>query len=262
MTHKISRGKGDIGAKQGFMRHKLAQYHLLEDMAMFATTTLHELVPANKIALAVIEGDTLKSVAAIGPRVFMDLSLNWPSINARTVKTKQTQLVNDTRGDPDYFPGEGRDAVTMLSELCVPLIYQDEVLGTINLECREAGRFTEDDKRVAEALAQKIAEAVHRVRGDPAEGKAGGGRGAKNRSTMDNYYGILVAVYGGETVLNRIVHRVALPWKRGKEMVSNLVEKGYLRKEKKSAARYVYRITKQGVEALKTYDDMTEKLGT
>ena len=262
MTHKVSRGKGDIGAKQGFMRHKLAQYHLLEDVAIFATTTLHSLVPADKIALAVIEGDTLKSVAAIGPRVFMDLRLDWPSINARAVKTMQTQLVNDTREDPDYFPGEGRDAVTMLSELCVPMIYQDEVLGTINLECREADRFTEEDRRAVEALAREVAVAVHRVHGNPAEGESGGGCGAKNRSTVDNYYGILVAVYDGETVLNRIVHRVALPWKRGKEMVSNLVAKGYLCREKKSAARYVYKITERGVEALKTYDDMTEKLGT
>jgi putative methionine-R-sulfoxide reductase with GAF domain/predicted transcriptional regulator len=262
MTHKISRGKGDIGAKQGLMRHKLAQYHLLEDVAMSATATLHSVVPADKIALAVIEGETLKSVAAIGPRVFMDLRLDWPSVNARAVKTRQTQLVNDTREDPDYFPGDGWDAVTMRSELCVPMIYQDEVLGTINLECREAGRFTMEDRRAVEALAREIAEAVHRVRGDPAEGEVGGGRGAKNRSTVDIYYGILVAVYDGETVLNRIVHRVALPWKRGKEMVSNLVAKGYLRREKISPARYIYKITERGVEALKTYDDMTEKLGT
>jgi putative methionine-R-sulfoxide reductase with GAF domain/predicted transcriptional regulator len=262
MTHEISRGKGDIGAKKSFMRYTLAQYHLLEDLAMFATTMINSVVPTDKIALAVIESDTLKSVAAIGPRVFMDLNLGWPTINARTVKTKQTQLVNDTRDDPDYFPGEGRDAVTMLSELCVPMIYQDEVLGTINLECREADRFKDKDKRVVEAFAREIAEAVHRVRGDPPEGIFWRRRGVKNRSTMDNYYGILVAVYNGETVLNRIVHRVALPWKRGKEMVSNLVAKGYLRREKISPARYIYKITERGVEALKTYDDMTEKLGT
>lgn len=262
MTHEISRGKGDIGAKLSFMRYTLAQYHTLEDVAMFATTMLHSVVPVDKIALAVIEGNTLKSVAAIGPRIFMDLNLNWPSVNARTVKTGQTQLVNDTRDDPDYFPGDGREAVTMLSELCVPLIHGDEVLGTINLECRRAGRFTEEDQRVAEAFAQGIAEAVHRARAAAPTDKPWESRGVKNRSTVDNYYGILAAVYNGDEVLNRIVHRVALPWKRGKEMVNNLVAKGYLRRERKSAARYIYKITDQGVKAMMTYDGITEKLGT
>ncbi len=242
------------------MRYTLAQYHILEDVAMFATTMMHSVVPTDKIALAFIEDNILKSVTTIGPRVVMDLNLEWPTINARAAKTKETQLVNDTRRDPDYFPGDGRNAVTMLSELCVPLIHEDEVLGTINLECRRPGRFTEEDKRLAEAFTREIAEAVHRIRVEAPTAKPWERYSVKNRSTMDNYYGILVAVYNGETVLNRIVHRVALPWKRGKEMVTNLVTKGYLRKQKKSSARYIYNITDQGVKAMKTYDGITEKL--
>jgi len=192
----------------------------------------------------------------------MDLNLDRPSINTRAVKTRQTQLVNDTRRDPDYFPGDGRDTVTMLSELCVPMIYRDEVLGTINLEHRQAGRFTEEDKRLAEAFTREIAEAVHRVRVSAPTGLPWERYSVKNRSTMDNYYGILVAVYNGEEVLNRIVHRVVLPWKRGKEMVINLVVKGYLCKEQISPSRYVYKITDEGVKAMKTYDGISEKLRT
>lgn len=262
MPHKISRRKGDIGAKLSFMRYTLAQYYLLEDVAMFATTMLISVIPTDKIALAVIEDNILKSVSTIGERVIMDLNLDWPNINARAVKTMETQLVNDTRRDPDYFPGDGRDAFTMLSELCVPIIHEGEVLGTINLECRQAGRFTEEDKRIAEAFTREIAAVVHRVRGDTSKGEAWERYSVKNRSTIDNYYSILLAVYNGEEVLNRIVHRLVLPWKRGKEMVNHLVAKGYLRKEKISAARYIYKITDEGVKAMKTYDGITEKLST
>jgi putative methionine-R-sulfoxide reductase with GAF domain/predicted transcriptional regulator len=260
MSHEISRGNGDIGAKLSYMRYTLAQYTILEDVAMFATTMLHSTIPTDKIALAVIEGDTLKSVTTVGERVIMDLKLDWPSINTRTVKTGQTQLVNDTSLDPDYFPGDGRDAVTMLSELCVPLTHGGETLGTINLECHQAGRFTDDDRRLAEAYAHEIAEAIHRVRAEAPTGKPWELYSVKNRSTMDNYYGILVATYNGETILNRIIHRVVLPWKRGKEMVNNLVTKGYLRREKISAARYAYKITDEGIKAMKTYDGITTKL--
>jgi len=262
MSHKVSRVKGDIGAKLSFMRYTLDQYHLLEDVAMFATTMLNSIIPTDKIALAVIEGNILKSVSTIGERVVMDLNLDWPSINARTVKTMETQLVNDTGRDPDYFPGDGRDAFTMLSELCVPMIHGGKVLGTINLESRQAGRFTEEDRIVAEAFTREIAEAIHRVQGDTPKDEAWERYSVKNRSTIDNYYGILVAVYNGEEVLNRIVHRMVLPWKRGKEMVNDLVTKGYLRKEKVTAARYVYKITDEGVKTMKTYEDMTEKLST
>ncbi len=262
MTHKKSRGEGDMGAKLSFMRDTLAQYGTLEDVAMYATTMLYSIIPTDKIALAVIEGNILKSVSTIGERVIMDLNLDWPSKNARTVKTGQTQFVNDTSEDPDYFPGDGRDAFTMLSELCVPIIHGGKVLGTVNLECREPGRFMEEDARVAEAFTQEIAEAVRRVRGDAPTGEVRERYSVKNRSTMDNYYGILEAVYEGEGVLNRIVHRVVLPWKRGKEMVNQLVIKGYLKKEKISASRYVYKITDEGVKAMKTYDGILEKLST
>ena len=59
-------------------------------------------------------------------------------------------------------------------------------------------------------------------------------------------------------MLNRILHKVAIPWKRGKEMVNNLVAIGYLAKEKISAARYIYKITDEGVEALKTHEGVIE----
>jgi predicted transcriptional regulator len=70
---------------------------------------------------------------------------------------------------------------------------------------------------------------------------------------------ILRVVHAGETV-NRIVHRVAVPWKRGKETVNNLVANGYLAKERVLAARYVYKITDEGVKAMKTYDGIIENL--
>jgi putative methionine-R-sulfoxide reductase with GAF domain/predicted transcriptional regulator len=262
MTPKISRVSGDIEAKLGFMGDTLAQYDTLEDVAMFSTTILYSMIPTDKIALAVIEDDILKSVSTIGERVIMDLNLEWPSINARTIKSGQTQLVHDTRSDPDYFPGEGRDAVTMLSELCVPVIHDGNVLGTVNFESRQPGRYTEEDARVAEAFARKLAEALHRVRGDAPTEEVHERYSVRNRSTMDNYYEILRTVHDGEMVLNRIVHRVALPWKRGKEMVNNLVIKGYLTREKISAARYVYRITDEGVKAMNTYDGIIENLRT
>lgn len=261
MTPKISRVSGDMEAKLKFVQETLTQFYTVEDMAMLSTAMLHSIIPTDRVALAVIEGNTLRSVSAIGERMIMDLSLDQTSINARTVKTKKTQLVNDTRRDHDYFPGDGSDSYTMLSELCVPIIHGEEVLGTINFESRQLGRFTEEDAEAAEAITRKVAEAVHRVLSHESPGV-----GlqpcyiARTRSSLDRYHDLLKVVQGGESVANKILNSAAIPWKPGKEMIEELVAKGYLAKEQVSASRHAYRITEEGVKALKTYEDIVENL--
>jgi predicted transcriptional regulator len=248
--------------KLRFTQETLAQFYTIEDVSMFATTMLFSIVPADKVALTIIEGNALRSVSTIGERVVIDLNLDRTSINARTVKTKQTQLVNDTRKDPDYYSGYSDDDSTMLSELCVPMIHGGKVLGTINFEDHEIGRFSEEDAETAEAFTREIAEAIHRVWGKKA--LVEGSRvvyQVKTRSSMDRYHDLLKAVNEGETVLNRILNRTVIPWKPGKDMVDDLVTIGYLAKEQSTARRYSYRITEEGFKALKTYEDIIERFG-
>jgi len=259
MALDISRVRGDIENKIKFTRETLAHLHTIEDVAMFATTTLFSVIPAHKIAVAVIEGNLLKSMSTLGKRVFIDLSLDKPSINARTVRTRQTQLVNDTSTDPDYYPGDPNE--NMSSELCVPLIYRNKILGTINFEHLHPGRFTEEDIRVAEAFAGEIAESVHRVYGDGSLNRRPMAQGKKVRSVNECYFDLLKAVHQGESVANKILNRVAIQWKPGKELINNLMDKGYLVREKRSANRYAYRITEEGVNALKAYESIIKQIG-
>ena len=244
-----------------FVRDTLSHYYTVEDVATFATTMLFSVIPTDKIALAVVEGSVLKSVSTIGKRVIMDLSLDQRSINACTVKTRKTQLVNDTRRDPDYFPGNGSDSFTMLSELCVPLIHGGKVLGTINFESRQPGRFTERDAEAAEAITREVAEAVHRVLShEPPKMGLQTYYMARTRSSLDRFHELLKVVQGGESVANKILNRAAIPWKPGKEMIDDLVAKGYLAREQVSASRHAYRITEEGVKALKNYENIVKNL--
>jgi len=209
-----------------FTRETLARRHTIEDVAMFATTTLLSVIPTHKVALAVIEGNTLKLVSTTGKRAILDLNLNQPSINARTIKTRRTQLVNDTSRDPDYFPGDPNE--TMSSELCVPMVHMGRVLGTLTFEHQQPGRYKEEDARLAETFAMEIAEAIYRVQ-EPkpsAEGPQAVVK-VKARSTVEIYRDLLKAVHEGETVLNRIINRAMMRWADGKEVVNELVVKGY-----------------------------------
>jgi putative methionine-R-sulfoxide reductase with GAF domain/predicted transcriptional regulator len=248
--------------KLKFTRETLTQFNTIEDVAMFATTMLFSVVPTDKVALTILEGNTLRSVSTIGEKGVIDLKMGHPSVNARTVKTRQTQLVNDTQKDSDYFAGNGSDSVTMLSELCVPMIQDGKVLGTINFEDHREDRFSEEDAETAEAFTREIAEAIHRVWGKKA--LAEGPRvvyQVKTRSALDRYLDLLRAVNKGETVLNRILNKTVIPWIPEKSMVDDLVTKGYLVREQSTARRYSYHITEEGVKALRTYEGIIEKLG-
>ncbi|MFH0849558.1 MAG: GAF domain-containing protein [Candidatus Bathyarchaeota archaeon] len=262
MTPEISRASGDTEAKLRFMRDTLIQLHTVEDVAMFATAMLHSIIPADKVALAVVEGNTLRSINTIGKRVIMDLSLDQPSINTRTIRTRQTQLVNDTQVDPDYFPGDGGDSFTMLSELCIPLIHERKALGTVNFESKQPGRFTESEAETAEAFVGEISNALHRVLGDKsAKGGLQTCYMTRTRSTLDRYHDVLRVVYEGESVMNKILNRATIQWMPGKQLIDDLVCRGYLEKKQASASRYAYSITGEGLKALKTYKGIAEYLG-
>ena len=71
--------------------------------------------------------------------------------------TGKGYLCTDTNLDPLYLPG----AQGARSSLTVPLIYQDQVVGTFNVESPEPNHFGEDDLQFAEIFSHEIAAALH-----------------------------------------------------------------------------------------------------
>jgi len=88
------------------------------------------------------------------------LSINEDSINGYVALTRETYLCNDVAGDDYYSPWYSN----VRSELATPLIYQDRLLGTLNLESEEAAAFTDDHIRLVEALAGAAAVAIQNAR--------------------------------------------------------------------------------------------------
>jgi CheY-like chemotaxis protein/GAF domain-containing protein len=71
--------------------------------------------------------------------------------------TGKSYLCPDTANDPLYIEG----AAGAKSSLTVPLIYQDRVIGTFNVESPQVGAFTEQDQQFLEIFSREIADAVH-----------------------------------------------------------------------------------------------------
>ena len=73
---------------------------------------------------------------------------------------KQAVLVPDVNKDPRYIKLNPETR----SELAVPLIYKDNVIGVLDLEHTRRGFFTEDHKRAITTLAAQIAIAIENAR--------------------------------------------------------------------------------------------------
>ena len=71
--------------------------------------------------------------------------------------TGKSYLCPDTATDPLYIEG----ASGARSSLTVPLIAQDEVIGTFNVESPQPNAFGEDDLQFAEIFSREIAATLH-----------------------------------------------------------------------------------------------------
>ena len=109
-----------------------------------------------------IEGDHLKSLRSIGKYTYLPEPIPLGSIGLinKTVNTGETQLVTDTRLNKNYRTS----GIINLSELDVPLIIENKVIGVLNIENEEQDSFTEQDKILLETLASHVTSAIQRIR--------------------------------------------------------------------------------------------------
>ncbi|MGH9395227.1 MAG: SpoIIE family protein phosphatase [Terriglobia bacterium] len=81
-------------------------------------------------------------------------------IVGRAVETRRSALVNDVRQDAAYI----QSIPAVRSELAVPLIFKNHVIGVMDLEAPHAGFFTEQHQNLLELLGGRIAVAIENAR--------------------------------------------------------------------------------------------------
>jgi phosphoserine phosphatase RsbU/P len=73
---------------------------------------------------------------------------------------REAVLVADVSGDPRYISG----AANVRSELAVPLIVKNQLIGVMNLESRQPNYFTEEHKRLLMLIASRMAVGIENAR--------------------------------------------------------------------------------------------------
>jgi predicted transcriptional regulator len=162
--------------------------------------------------------------------------------------------VNNTRTDPDYFPGSGPNGIEMLSKLCVPIIYEGRVLGTINLESLRFNRFSNKEACTLEAFSKEIAPTMCKLMEEGSLNiKPIGPFFGSNRTGLEMSMDILRVIGCGESVQTKILYAVNVSWKPGTMILRELESKGYITLEHLTDSKNAYRITELGLRELAEY---------
>ncbi|HTM11943.1 MAG TPA: SpoIIE family protein phosphatase [Bryobacteraceae bacterium] len=93
-------------------------------------------------------------------RVDLDNIALGTGITGAAAESRQTVRVMNTTQDPRYIASQP----DIYSEMAVPLIVQDRVVGVLNLESERIGNFTEEHQRTLALLAPQIASSVENAR--------------------------------------------------------------------------------------------------
>jgi putative methionine-R-sulfoxide reductase with GAF domain len=80
-----------------------------------------------------------------------------------TAQTKQSLLVNDTSKDSRYFTVDG---IIRLSELCVPIMHNNETLGVINTEHTEKDFYNQRHLHILTTIASLCADKIDTIKAE------------------------------------------------------------------------------------------------
>ncbi len=83
------------------------------------------------------------------------IPLDQPALVTKAIHNKEPVLVADVRQSPDFLPNPLLPDTQ--SELAVPLKVGDDVIGVLDAQSREAGRFTQETVALFQTMADQVA---------------------------------------------------------------------------------------------------------
>ena len=104
-------------------------------------------------------GDAGKIMVAEGRFISLDQE---QSLVARAARTKEGVIVNDVMLDPGFLPNPL--LFDTRSEMAVPMIVGDQVLGVLDVQANVINRFTSQDAQIQTTLAAQTAVALQNAR--------------------------------------------------------------------------------------------------
>lgn len=137
----------------------------LDELLKHIAELVTRLIDYQMFSIMLVDADKTKLVHRFSVRfkenVFLkhDIPLDRGLVGY-AAREKTSVLVPDVHKDARYIQLNPETR----SELCVPLIYKDEVIGVLDLEHTRRGYFTEDHRKTITTLAAQVAIAIENAR--------------------------------------------------------------------------------------------------
>lgn len=136
----------------------------LDELLSKIASTVRGLINYDAFSILLVEGGNgvlrHRFSSRYDQRVDIDNIPLGKGITGAAAKTRETVRVHDTTADPRYIASHP----DIRSEVAVPLIAQDRVMGVMDLESDRVGFFTDDHLRTLALLAPQIASSVENAR--------------------------------------------------------------------------------------------------
>ena len=131
------------------------QNHAIANAANLSALIFHELPDLNWVGFYFLEGNSLIVGPFQGLPACVQISLGR-GVCGTAAATRQTQRVDDVHAFDGHIACDAASA----SELVVPLIRRDRVIGVLDIDSPIAARFNAEDQGGLEALARIYVESL------------------------------------------------------------------------------------------------------
>ena len=139
----------------------------LEEVYEWTLDAMEKVLGFNHASFLVLENGVIRPGQQRGYRaaegVELPLDGSKGGVTVRAAATRKTVLLPDISVDKSYVPWS-KDGHTDRSELAVPVVAEDEVLGVLNVESEELSGFNDRDAMMLEVLASHAATAIVNIK--------------------------------------------------------------------------------------------------
>jgi sigma-B regulation protein RsbU (phosphoserine phosphatase) len=136
----------------------------LNELLSKIASTMHDLINYDAFSILSVDHDAkaLKHLFSIryDQRVNIDNVPLGKGLTGAAAESREVVRVHDTAKDPRYIASHA----DIRSEVAVPLIVQDRVVGVMDLESDRVGYFNDDHVRTLALLAPQVANSVENAR--------------------------------------------------------------------------------------------------
>lgn len=128
----------------------------LQSVLRVAMDTILRISSADDASISLAHDDHFEVLAGVGHYGVGMTFARGQGVVERVVRNRRAEIIPDVTQDPDYEPTVMRTR----SQMCIPLIHRDRLIGVIGLESSRTNRFTENALEFLNLVAGRITIAI------------------------------------------------------------------------------------------------------